>query len=172
MANNNPLFFVFFKASPTKWGLVEKRNNELIRESDKYSSQLPNITEYSDRFQKHSNDSYLKRVTTGVPKDISTNFYDPNLKLNNTPAARSTTSALRLPQAKDVMETVYANMLLKSSKAPRTFYYMGKIPTNGALDVYSMRDFETLVPANEHSKVKFTQEFPEKESDLTTMNSY
>lgn len=111
-------------------------------------------------------------MTTGVPKDISTNFYDPNLKLNNTPAARSTTSALRLPQAKDVMETVYANMLLKSSKAPRTFYYMGKIPTNGALDVYSMRDFETLVPANEHSKVKFTQEFPEKESDLTTMNSY
>lgn len=85
--------------------------------------------------------------------------------------ARSTnSSALRLPQARDVMDTVYSNMLIKSSKAPRTFYYLGKIPTNGALDVYSMRDFETLAPINEPSK--YTQEFPAKDSDLSTMNNY
>ena len=58
------------KGSPTKWGLVEKRNNELLRENDKYVSQLPDITEYTDRFQKHSKESYGKRVTTG-----SKNFY-------------------------------------------------------------------------------------------------
>ena len=85
--------------------------------------------------------------------------------------ARTTnSSALRLPQTKDVMETVYANMLIKSSKAPRTFYYLGKIPTNGALDVYSMKDFETLTPAKDPAK--YIQEFPAKDSDLSTMNNY
>ncbi len=86
------------------------------------------------------------------------------------PMSRATNSALRQPQARDVMDTVYANMLMKSSKAPRTFYYLGKIPTNGALDVYSMRDFETLAPVNEPTK--YTQEFPEKDSNLATMNNY
>ena len=61
----NFLLVTILKGSPTKWGLVEKRNNELLRENDKYVSQLPDITEYADRFQKHSKESYGKRVTTG-----------------------------------------------------------------------------------------------------------
>ena len=159
------------QASPTKWGLVEKQKNNLIRENDKYTNQWPNVTEYSDRFQRHSKESYLNRVTTGVPKDVSTNHYDLNIKLNNAPKPRTTNStSLRLPQARDVLDTVYANMLIKSSKAPRTFYYLGKIPTNGALDVYSMRDFETLDPVNQPQRIKSV--FPEKDSNLETMNNY
>jgi hypothetical protein len=44
------------------------------------------------------------------------------------------------------MNSVYNDLFAKTNKAPRTFYYLGKIPTDGALDVYSMKDFETLTP--------------------------
>ena len=81
---------------------------------------------------------------------------------------RSTSSSIREPQARDVLDTVYANMLLKSQKAPRTFYYLGKIPTNGLLDVYSMKDFETLTPFNQPTK-EF--EHANKINDLTTLNN-
>jgi hypothetical protein len=53
---------------------------------------------------------------------------------------------LRHPQTGDVTNSVYNDLLVKTNKAPRTFYYLGKIPTNGSLDVYSMKDFETLTP--------------------------
>jgi hypothetical protein len=56
---------------------------------------------------------------------------------------------LRQPQTGDVMDSIYNNIFVKTNKAPRTFYYLGKIPTNGTLDVYNMKDFETLTPAAE-----------------------
>jgi hypothetical protein len=122
-----------------------------IREEDKFKSQLRNLSEYTDRYQSHPSEAYLNRNTAGVPKEISSSFNDINVKLNNMPKSRSTTSSLREPQARDVMETIYTKMLIKSSKAPRTYYYLGKIPTNGALDVYSMKDYETLTPKYEPS---------------------
>ena len=45
-------------------------------------------------------------------------------------------------------------MLVRSKRVPRTFYYLGKIPTNGSLDVYSMKDFETLTPVYEPTLAK------------------
>ena len=139
-----------------------------MREKDKYVSQLPNLSEYNHHFQKHSAESYLQRSTNTIPKEVSASFNDINQKLNYTPKYRSTSSSVREPQARDVLDTVYANMLLKSHKAPRTFYYLGKIPTNGMLDVYSMKDFETLTPNNMPSK-----EFDpaNKVSDLTSLNN-
>lgn len=119
---------------------------------------MPNLTEYTDRYQKHPSDVYLNRNTVGVPKDISASFNDINIKLNQTPKARSTSSSLREPQARDVMDTIYEKMLIRSSKAPRTYYYLGKIPTNGALDVYSMKDYETLTPVREPTKNIFSNE--------------
>ena len=139
-----------------------------MREADKYASQLPNLSEYSHHFQKHPNESYLQRSTNTIPKEVSTSFYDINKKLNYTPKFRSTSSSVREPQARDVLDTVYANMLLKSQKAPRTFYYLGKVPTNGVLDVYSMKDFETLTPVNQPTK-EF--EPANRVSDLTTLNN-
>jgi hypothetical protein len=47
------------------------------------------------------------------------------------------------------MDSIYNDIFVKTNKAPRTFYYLGKIPTNGTLDVYNMKDFETLTPAVE-----------------------
>lgn len=154
--------------TPTQWGLVHKKRNDEVRERDKYVSQLPNLSEYNHHFQKHPTESYLQKNTNSIPKEVSASFYDINNKLNNAPKFRSTSSGIREPQARDVLDTVYANMLLKSQKAPRTFYYLGKVPTNGLLDVYSMKDFETLTPVN----------FPTKEfnpankvTDLTTLNN-
>ncbi len=139
-----------------------------MKEKDKYVSQLPNLSEYNHQFQKHSAESYLQKSTNTIPKEVSASFYDINKKLNHTPKFRSTSSSIREPQARDVLDTVYANMLLKSHKAPRTFYYLGKVPTNGVLDVYSMKDFETLTPVNQPTK-----EFDpaNRVSDLTTLNN-
>lgn len=134
--------------SPTTWGLLESKKNEKIRYEDKYKSQLPNLSEYNDRFQRHSAENYLKRSLLSVPKNLSTSFFEINKTLNNQLDTRSTTGRLRQPQTGDVMNSVYNEMFIKSTKAPRTLYYLGKIPTNGALDVYSMKDFETLTPAN------------------------
>jgi hypothetical protein len=134
--------------SPTRWGLLDKKRNDLIREEDKYKSQLPNLSEYNDRFQKHSRESYLKRSMLSVPKNVSTNFFEINKTLNNQTRPRTLDGSSRLPQTGDVMNSIYNEMFVKSSKAPRTLYYLGKIPTNGALDVYSMKDFETLVPTS------------------------
>ena len=125
-----------------------------MRENDKYANQLPDVSEYSDRFQKYPQEKYLKR-NTACPKELSTSLFDINEKLNNMPRARTTTStSVRLPQTKDVMENVHNNMLVKSAKLPRTFYYLGKVPTSGALDVYSMKDFETLTPVYEPTLAK------------------
>ncbi len=127
--------------------MKQKLSEKRLRAADKHEKQLQDVSEYSDRYQKHPSESYLKRNASACPKDLSTSLYDLNAKLNDIPRARTTTStSVRLPQTKDVMENVYENMLVKSKKAPRTFYYLGKIPTNGALDVYSMNDFETLTP--------------------------
>lgn len=120
-----------------------------MREEDKYKSQLPNLTEYTARYQKPSADVYLNSRTMGIPKEISASFNDINQKLGQIPKSRSTNSSLREPQARDVKDTIYEKMLVRSSKAPRTYYYLGKIPTNGALDVYSMKDYETLTPVRE-----------------------
>ena len=125
-----------------------------MREDDKYKSQLRNLSEYSDRYQNHPSEAYLNRRTAGVPKEVSSSFNDINVTLNNMPKSRTTSSSLREPQARDVMETIYNKMLIKSSKAPRTYYYLGKIPTDGALDVYSMKDYETLTPKYEPSSVE------------------
>ena len=140
------MWFFINKATPTSWGLVEKKQNEIHKEHDRYSSQLPNLSEYNDHFQKHPDASYLERVTTSVPTEISSSHYDPNIKLNHNPKARNFNGQMREPQARDFMDTVYNNMLDKSNRAPRTFYYLGKVPTDGSMDVYSMKDFETLTP--------------------------
>ena len=138
------------QGEPTKWGLGEKKRFDRLRQEDKYKSQLPNLTEYTDRYQKPPGDVYLTRQRTfGVPREISASFNDINVKLGEIPKSRSTSSSLREPQARDVMDTIYDKMLARSSKAPRTYYYLGKIPTNGALDVYSMKDYETLTPVRE-----------------------
>ncbi len=88
----------------------------------------------------------MMRSTNSVPTEISSSNYDINIKLNKNTKPRTTNSQAREPQARDFMDTVYHNMLDKSNRAPRTFYYLGKVPTDGSLDVYSMKDFETLVP--------------------------
>lgn len=67
------------------------------------------------------------------------------------------------------MDSVYNNMLVKSEKAPRTFYYLGKVPTNGALDVYSMKDFQTLTPVYQPTLVTSNQtEAANNNTDLST----
>lgn len=132
--------------APTNWGLVEKHRNNTMKEHDKYASQLPNLSEYNEKFQKHADEKYMERVTTSVPTEISSSNYDLNIKLNNMPKKRETDGSLREPQARDFMDTVYHNMLDKANRAPRTFYYLGKVPTDGSMDVYSMKDFETLSP--------------------------
>lgn len=134
------------QAAPTSWGLVDKKRNEVYKEHDKYASQLPNLSEYNDRFQKHADEKYMERVTTSVPTEISSSNYDLNVKLNHNTKPRKMDGSLREPQARDFMDTVYHNMLDKSNRAPRTFYYLGKVPTDGSMDVYSMKDFETLTP--------------------------
>jgi len=154
--------------STTKWGLVDKKRNDILREQDKYRNQLPNLSEYAERFQKHSRESYLQRSKMAIPKELSTNFYDINKKLNYQPMPRSnSTSAFKAPQTRDVMDDVYNNMLVKSEKAPRTFYYLGKVPTNGALDVYSMKDFQTLTPVYQPTLLNQT-EAANKTTDLST----
>lgn len=153
--------------------MVFKKRNDDFKEKDKYTSQLPNLSEYSQNYQKHSQESYLQRSKYTVPKEISTSFFDTNKKLNFAPKFRSSTGQLREPQARDVLDTVYSNMLAKSNKAPRTFYYLGKVPTNGALDVYSMKDFETLTPVYEPtliSKNNDTFQPANKNADLTSLN--
>lgn len=132
------------QAEPTSWGLVDKLKNETFKENDKYASQLPHLSEYTDQFQKKSD--YMERVTTSIPTEISSTNYDPNIKLNHNTKPRQMNNQLREPQARDFMDTVYHNMLDKSNRAPRTFYYLGKVPTDGTLDVYSMKDYETLAP--------------------------
>jgi hypothetical protein len=126
-----------------------------MRENDKYANQIPDVTEYAERFQKHASEFYAKRNSATVPRLLSTSMYDTNKTQSGAARARTTVStATRLPQTKDVLESVYENMLVRSSKTPRTFYYLGKVPTNGALDVYSMKDFETLVPVREPTAAK------------------
>lgn len=132
------------QASPTSWGLVEKKTNDTYKEQDKYVSQLPNLSEYNEKFQKHAD--YSQRVTTSVPTEISSSNYDLNVKLNHNEKPRQMNGLEREPQARDFMDTVYHNMLDRSNRAPRTFYYLGKVPADGSLDVYSMKDFETLTP--------------------------
>jgi hypothetical protein len=160
----------FIKDSPTKWGLVDKKRNDVLREQDRYRNQLPNLSEYAERFPKHSRESYLQRSKMAIPKELSTNFYDINKKLNYQPMPRSnSTSAFKAPQTRDVMDAVYNSMLVKSEKAPRTFYYLGKVPTNGALDVYSMKDFQTLTPVYQPTLLTSNQtEVANKNTDLST----
>lgn len=126
-----------------------------MRENDKYVNQLADRSEYRDRYQKPADDNYHRRSMAACPKELSTSLFDINTKLNDAPRARTSDStSRRLPQTKDVMQNVYENMLVKSKKAPRTFYYLGKIPANGSLDVYSMKDFETLTPVYEPTLAK------------------
>lgn len=132
--------------APTSWGLVDKHRDKVHREHDKYASQLPNLSEYNERFQSHPDASYYMRSTNAVPTEISSSNFDINKKLNKNTKPRTTNSQPREPQARDFMDTVYHNMMDKSNRAPRTFYYLGKVPTDGSLDVYSMKDFETLAP--------------------------
>lgn len=162
----------FLLDRPTSWGLVDKKRNERYLEEDKYRNQIPNVSEYSERFQKHPSSAYLQRTTFAVPKDISASFNKLNLTLNNNPKPRTNSGSLRLPQARDVLDTVYSNMLVKSDKAPRTFYYLGKVPTNGALDVYSMKNFETLTSVNEPANIINTNpnEMANQNTDLATLN--
>ena len=137
---------------------MDKLKKKSEQGDDKYKSQLPDLSEYQERYQKHSNEAYLQRNQTGIPKNISTSFYDINKKLNNTTRPRQTSGSLRQPQARDVMDTVYDSMLARSDRAPRTYYYLGKIPTNGALDVFSMKEFETLTPVyNPSTNSSFNQ---------------
>lgn len=161
------------QGTPTKWGLVDKKRNEKFREDDKYKNQLPNVSEYNERYQKHPKESYLQRTTNGIQKDISASFNDINVKLNNMPKPRATDGSLREPQARDVLDTVYSNMLVRSNKAPRTLYYLGKVPTNGALDVYSMRNFETLTPVNQPTNAHqiSPSEKVNQVTDLNTLNN-
>ena len=63
--------------------MIERRNQKLALEKDKYLSQLPNVSEYKERFQAYSANSYIQAKTTGVPKDISTSLYVLNNTLNN-----------------------------------------------------------------------------------------
>lgn len=142
-------------------------------EDDKYRNQIPNVSEYADRFQKHPNDSYLQKTVYAVPKNISASFNNLNLTLNNLPKWRSTNGSLREPQARDVLDTVYSDMLVRSAKAPRTFYYLGKVPTNGALDVYSMKNYETLTPVHEPANIINTvpTEKANQITDLSTLNN-
>ena len=152
---------------------MEKKRNDAIRENDRYAKQLPHVSEYAENFQRYSDANYTQRVTTSVPTEISSSFYDTNKKLNHNPMARSTTGAMRLPQARDVLDTVYSNMLVKSDKAPRTFYYLGKIPTNGALDVYSMKDFETLTSRHEPlQQSSSTDQGQNNNTNLETLNNF
>lgn len=88
----------------------------------------------------------MMRSMNSVPTEISSSNYDPNVKLNHNTKPRCMNGQLREPQARDFMDTVYHNMLDKSNRVPRTFHYLGKVPTDGSLDVYSMKDFETLAP--------------------------
>ncbi|CAF1029802.1 unnamed protein product [Brachionus calyciflorus] len=156
--------------SPTKWGLVDKKRNEKFLEDDKYKNQIPNVSEYFDRYQTHSKDAYLQRTISAVPKEISASFNKLNLTLNNQPKPRSYSGSLREPQARDVLDTVYANMLIKSSKAPRTFHYLGKVPTNGLLDVYSMKNYETLTPVHEPQNVIITDQ-SQKANQITDLKT-
>lgn len=142
-------------------------------QEDKYRNQIPNVSEYAERYQKHSNDSYLQRTPFAVPKNISASFNNLNLTLNNFPKWRSTSGSLREPQARDVLDTVYSDMLVRSAKAPRTLYYLGKVPTNGVLDVYSMKNYETLTPVHEPANIIKTNpaEKANQITDLSTLNN-
>lgn len=122
-------------------------------EKDKYLSQLPNVSEYKARYQVHSANCYLQQQTSGVPKDLSTSLYVLNNTLNNTTKPRSTSSTLREPQTRDVLDVVYTNMFNKPKDVPRTLYYLGKVPTDGSNGVYRMKDFETLMPPVEYDQV-------------------
>lgn len=142
-------------------------------QDDKYRNQIPNVSEYADKYQKHSNDSYLQKTTYAVPKNISASFNHLNLTLNNLPKWRSNNGSLREPQARDVLDTVYSDMLVRSAKAPRTFYYLGKVPTDGSLDVYSMKNFETLTPMHEPANIikTNTAERANQITDLSTLEN-
>lgn len=133
------------QSEPTNWGLGDKHRNAVFKEHDKYASQLPNLSEYNQKFQKHPQENYMQRSVNSVPIEISTSHYDLNKKMNNMPKTRNQVG-LREPQARDFMDIVYHNMLDKSNRAPRTYYYLGKVPTDGTFDAYSMKDFETLAP--------------------------
>ena len=110
-----------------------------------YINKLEDLSEYSDKYQKHSIEFYQKRNFSLVPSDLSTGICDLKTKLNNFPRTRTASStSMGLLETKDVMENVNENIFAKSKKASRTYYYFGKIPTNGLLDIYSMKDFETL----------------------------
>ena len=132
--------------------MIERRNHKLALEKDKYLSQLPNVSEYKERFQAYSANSYIQAKTSGVPKDISTSLFVLNSTLNNTPKLRSTGSSLRQPQTRDLMDIVYSNMYQKPKDLPRTFYYLGKVPTDGTTGVYRVRDFETLMPPADYDQ--------------------
>ena len=136
----------------TSFGLIERRNQKLALEKDKYLSQLPNVSEYKERFQAYSANSYIQAKTTGVPKDISTSLYVLNNTLNNTPKPRTTGSSMRLPQTRDLLDIVYSNMYQKPKGLPRTLYYLGKVPTDGSTGVYRVRDFETLMPPADYDE--------------------
>jgi hypothetical protein len=129
---------------------MKKKAEQRMRENDKYANQLADRSEYSERFQKYSAETYAVRNSATVSRSLSTSLYDAGQK--DVPARART--SVRLPQTKDVLADVYENMLVRARRAPRTFYYLGKIPTNGALDVYSMKDFETLTPVREPTLAK------------------
>jgi hypothetical protein len=151
---------LFKKGAPTSWGLREKLNEEQLKKNDKYKNQISDNTEYQDRYQLHSQDAYSNNYSKfirgnsngnggGISKDLSTSCYELNKSLNSDSNSRTKGTT----QSRDVMESIYSSMFKKSTKAPRTFYYLGKIPTNGLLDIYSMKDFETLTPLKQPDQI-------------------
>ena len=129
------------QAEPTRWGMVDKKRDELYNEADKYRSRLRDITEYEQKYQAHERSAYMERSKFGVPKPISTNLQDQTMASGE--AAES-----KQGRTNDVMDATYKNSLHADplKRAQRTMFYLNKIPTDGSLDIYSMRDFETLTP--------------------------
>lgn len=110
----------------------------MTRFEDKYKNQLAELSEYNERYQEYPTEAYIKRSLFSAPKNISTSLYDINKTLNQ--------NKHRFPkrQTDDLMNVICNNMFVNNKKSPSTYYYLGKIPTNGTLDIYSMKDFETL----------------------------
>lgn len=145
--------------TPTRaGGLVDSRRNRLLREEDTYKSQLPHLSEYNQRYQRHSAASYMNRTPFSVPKTISTNMAKINHSMNNQTRPRLADSGLpREPQTTDVTASAYDAQFdnragePQQTQVPRTLHYLGKVPTNGAMGVYSLKSFETLAHNDQDS---------------------
>lgn len=128
---------------------MEEKREKQASEEEKYRKQLPNLSEYTDRYLRPSREVYQNQRTYGVPKEVSASFNDINQKLGEIPKSRSTSSSIREPQSRDVTDSMYEKMLVRSRKHPRTYYYLGKVPNDGTLNAFTMRNFETLTPVRE-----------------------